>query len=580
MRYAIDRFYAEVRDAVAAAAGLPADEVRIETPKRTNVAADLAFPTFQLAAALGVAPHQLAFEIASVAEEQLAEGSSIASVDAHGPFVNFTLDPSWLMRSVLSEVAELGECYGHDDQSTGKVVVVDYSSPNAAKRMHIGHVRTTIIGQALVNVFRALGFTVIGDNHIGDWGKGFGILLTAIEHEGMPQGDGEALLAEFERLYAQYSALAAADEAVSERARAWSLRLEQGEPGARAIWQTAVDLTLSANQRSYERLGVRFDHVLGESFYVPMLPEMIVLVAESDVAQRSESGALVVELGDELPTFLFQRSDGGTLYHTRDLATLDYRLREFAPDRIVYVVGVTQELYLRQLFALARALDLAEGVDLVHVPFGTVFDAGGQALSTRRGNMVYLESLLDEAHDRASEVIDRTRPELPAAERETIAEAVGVGAVIYNDLHQSPGRDITLDWDRMLALDGDSAPYIQYMHARCRSILRRAEADEVELIAADIAFEELRHPSEIELVKQIARLPPTLREAGERYSPQVIAAWCYATARAVAAFYRDCRVLEAETPALRLARLRLVAASALSLRNGLTVLGIAAPQRL
>jgi arginyl-tRNA synthetase len=458
-------------------------------------------------------------------------------------------------------------------------VVVDYSSPNVAKRMHVGHIRTTIIGQALVNILAALGYHVIRDNHLGDWGKSFGVLLAGIAHEGFPHGEGEQLLAGLEEVYARYSALAQRDAAIDQQARDWSLRLERGDVRARELWQRMVDLTIQVNQPNYDRLGVGFDHMYGESFYEPMVGGVIDAAERSGVAYRDEGGALVVDLGDELPTFLLQRSDGGTLYHTRDVATLRFRVETFRPDQIVYVIGAPQELYLKQLFAFARALGIAGDVALVHVPFGTVFDAAGQPLSTRRGNMIYLETLLNEAHARARAIADRNRPDLPLEEREAIAEAVGIGAVIYNDLHQDPKRNITLDWDRMLALEGNSAPYIQYMYARCRSILRRATTEQRHA-APDEELALLTHPSELNLVKQLARLPVVVRAAGQRYAAHMVADWCYQTARAVAAVYRDCPVLQAEDTRLRAARLRLVEAAAQGLKNGLGLLGIAAPEQL
>jgi arginyl-tRNA synthetase len=578
MQYAIDRFEQQVRAALFATGEVPDEQLALETPK-AGIEADLTFPAFRTARERGIAPPELARRIAERAQPD--DVSLVGAVTAAGPYVNAAVAPARFAAAVLREVHARDARYGHDDLGAGRTVVVDYSSPNAAKRMHVGNIRSTIIGQAIVNILAALGYYVVRDNHLGDWGKSFGVLLAAIDHAGFPAAEGEALLAALEELYARYSSLAAADPAIDDEARRWSLRLEQGDARAREIWQRAIDLTLAANQTSYDRLGVRFDHVYGESFYEPLLAGVIADALAREVARRDASGAVVVDLAD-LPTFLLQRGDGGTLYHTRDVATVKFRVATFQPDQIVYVIGQPQELYLRQLFALGRALGYAGDTALVHVSFGTVFDASGQALSTRRGNMVYLATLLDEAHERARRVVDAADPDLPAEERERIAEAVGVGAVIYNDLHQDPRRNITLDWDRMLALEGDSAPYIQYMHARCRSILRRAQDDGLlpDGAIGDAESALLAHPSELALVKQLARLPLATREAGREYAPRVVAGWCYATARALAAFYRDCHVLGAEPPALRAARLHLVSATARCLANGLRLLGIAAPERL
>jgi arginyl-tRNA synthetase len=577
MDYALDRFRRQSRDAILATGFVAEAEVEIVTPNQ-HVPADLALPLFRAARRLGTPPPRLATELAAALHPgpDLLLGSAVAS----GPYLNLSLNMDRFAAEVLGEIERLGPRYGHDDLGMGQTVVVDYSSPNVAKRMHVGHIRSTIIGQAIVNILGALGYRTISDNHLGDWGKSFGVLLTGIAHEGMPSGDGESLLAALESLYADYSSRAQREPALDEESRAWSLRLEQGDPTARQIWQQVVDLTVRANQPSYDQLGVRFDYAHGESFYEGMLADLVQEALDKGVAQRGEGGAVVVDLGDGLPPFLLQRGDGGTLYHTRDLATIVYRLQRFDPSQIVYVIGEPQSLYLRQLFALARALGYARDVELVHVPFGNVVDATGQPLSTRRGNMIYLQTLLDEAQARARAVVETSSGELPEAEKEAIAETVGVGAVIYNDLSQNPRRTITLDWDSMLSLDGNSAPYIQYMYARSRSILRRAmeearpDGDELVDLVAPI------EPSEAALVKQLAQLPLSVRAAGADFAPSEIAGWAFATARSFAAFYRDCPVLQAPDPRRRAARLRLVAATAQALENGMALLGVKMPERM
>jgi arginyl-tRNA synthetase len=602
MKYALDLFETEIREAIRATGRVPEDMIELSPPK-ANIAADLAFPTFRAAKAAGMPPPQFAQQLAGAL--QFGPGSLVAKAEAAGPFLNFSLDTARLSEAVLHEIEQMNGRYGSDDLGANAKVVVEYSSPNIARRMHIGHVRSTIIGQSLHNMLSFLGYDTVADNHLGDYGKQFGTLLAAVERFGRPEGEGEAVLARLEEMYAHYNRLIGAGDAegddfdadaatADDTARAWSLKLEQGDPTARELWQWMVDATIRANERSYERLRVRFDTLHGESFYADMLPDVIAKVEELDVSERDPGGALVVQgLHDqnnkELPSFLVQRSDSGTLYLTRDLATVIYRENEYHPRKIIYVVGQPQELHFRQVFALVRALGYARDTELVHIFFGTVFNANGEPFSMRRGNVLYLEALLDEAHARARAVVDHASPDLPEEEKEAIAEAVGVGAVIYNDLYQDPKRNITLDWDRMLALEGNSAPYIQYMHARCRSILRRAQDEERQtndkrensVSSSDIrpSSELLSHPSEVAVIKQLARLPDAVREAGERYAPFVIANWCYEMARALSAFYRDCPVLKSE-PDVRAARLRLVAATAQALKNGLGLLGIQAPERM
>ena len=596
MEYALDRFERQAHDAIAATGKVPAALIELTEPK-ANIPADLAFPAFRAAKELGVPPPRLAQELAAAIS--LPADALVGGVAAAGPFLNFSLDSARLAAAVLEEVEERGRLYGGDDRGAGKTIVIDYSAPNIAKTMHVGHIRSTIIGQSLYNIFNFLGYRVVGDNHLGDWGKQFGMNIAAIVKWGRPEGEGEEAIAEIDKLYSQYSNMAkaakeAGDPSLDDEARAWSLKLEQGDPTARELWQWMVDLTMQANRPNYGRLGVRFDHSYGESFYAPMSDEIIGETIDRGVAFRDENGAVVVDLGDGTPTFLLQRTDTGTLYHTRDAATIKFRVREFQPSQIIYVVDARQELHFRQLFGLARAMGYAPGVELIHIKFGTVFDQSGQPLSTRKGNMIYLADLLDDAHRRARAVVDQASPDLPEGEKEAVAEAVGIGSVIYNDLYQDPRRNITLDWDRMLALEGNSAPYIQYMYARCRSILRRAaeqglgvrgqgsaatsETPDPRSLAPDPSL--LTHPAETAVVKQLAKLPDAVREAGARYAPFVVAEWCYETARALSGFYRDCSVLKAETPELRAARLRLVAATAQALKNGLGLLGLRAPERM
>src|SRR5215213_7703494 len=586
MDYALDRAEQQVRDAIIATGKVPAALVELAEPK-PNIPADLAFPTFRAAKELKLPPPQLAQELAAAV--RFAEDALIGTVAAAGPFLNFSLDTARLTEAVLEEIEELGPRYGSEDQGAGKAIVIDYSAPNIAKTMHVGHIRSTIIGQSLYNIFAFLGYRVIGDNHLGDWGKQFGVNLAAITKWGRPEGQDEDAIAKIDKLYIQYSAMAKAEKqqgitTLDDEARAWSLKLEQGDPTAHELWQWMIDLTMAANQPNYNRLGIRFDHSYGESFYAPMSEEVIQEALAKGVAYRDESGAVVVDLGDNTPTFLLQRTDSGTLYHTRDAAAIKFRVREFQPTQIIYVVDVRQELNFRQLFGLARAMDYAPGVELVHIKFGTVFDQHGQPLSTRAGNMIFLDDLLNDAHRRARAIVEQSSPDLPEDEKDTVAEIVGIGAVIYNDLYQDTRRNITLEWERMLALEGNSAPYIQYMYARCKSILRKAAEQGLGAggwglgVGVSPNSHLLTHLSERAVIKQLAKLPAAVREAGARYAPFVVAEWCYDTARALSGFYRDCPVLKAETPPeLRAARLRLVAATAQALRNGLALLGLRAP---
>ena len=590
MQYVLDRFADDIRNAIVATGLVATDQIELAEPK-ANVPADLALPCFKPAKASGSSPPQLAQQLASAIT--ITPDSLIGGVEAAGPFLNFKLNRAQLAQQVLAQVAQQHDRYGSDDVGAGQKVVVEYSSPNVAKRMHVGHIRSTIIGQSLNNIISFLGYETIADNHLGDYGKQFGTVLAAFDRFGRPEGEGEDLMAQIERLYSHYNKLIggsgeeeldAEPTVLDDNARAWSLKLEQNDPTARELWQWMVNATLQANQRNYNRLGVNFDTQHGESFYANMLQTVIGKVEESGLAERESGGALVVKglpdkNGKELPVFLVQRSDGATLYLTRDIATIIYREEQYHPSKIIYAVEQRQELHFRQVFALTKALGYAQHIELVHVTFGTVFGANGEPLSTKKGNMVYLEALLDDAAARAKAIIqqkiDEGKTELSPEQVDEIAEAVGVGAVIYNDLYQDSKRNITLDWERMLSFEGNSAPYLQYTHARCRSILR--EAGE---LPATCDPQLLEAEQEIAVLKQLARFPDFVRRAGANYAPYVVADWLYTTAREFARFYRDLSVLKAATPELRAARLHLVAAIAQALQNGLRLLGIAAPERM
>ena len=579
MEYTLDRLHRQAREAILATGLANHEHIELVAPK-PNIPADVAMPVFKAARDRQVPPPQLAQQLAAAVS--IPADSLLAAVVAAGPFLNFSIEQSRYIASVLAEVRTMGNAYGSDDVGTDKRIVIDYSSVNIAKLMHVGHIRSTIIGQALANIFRFLGYTVIGDNHLGDYGKQFGMNIAAIVRWGKPAGQDEEALAQLDKLYAAYSKEAKDNEALHDEARSWSLKLEQGDSTAVELWQWMVNLTLTAIQTNYDRLGVKFDHALGESFYAPLNEGVIEESLASGFAHRDEAGAVVVaELEEGMPTFLLQRSDTGSLYHTRDMGCIKYRMSEFKPDQIIYVVGTPQELHFRQLFALARKVGyVPAGVELEHVKFGTIFDQSGKPLSTRAGNMVYLTELLDDAHTRARAVVDASSPDLPEAVRADVAEKVGIGAVMYNDLYQDSKRNITLDWDRMLAIEGNSAPYIQYMYARCRSIVRRVvgETADMQVPVCDAAV--LTHPYELDLVRQLAKLPGAVREAADRYATFVIAEWCYDTARTFSAFYRDCPVVKAEDDAVRTARLALTAATAQALRNGLGLLGIHVPERM
>ena len=588
MDYALDRFEAEARTALLDTELVNADEIELAEPK-PHVPADLVLPCFRAAKTRRQNPAELASALAQAVKPPA--GGLLGTAQAAGPFLNFQLNPGRLVADVLDEVARLQDRYGTDDIGAGQRVIVEYSSPNIARKMHIGHLRTTVIGHAIDNILEALGYDTISDNHLGDWGTQFGGLLWAYTTWGFkPELEHDPIEAMIE-LYQRFNATAAEQPELKDAARQWFKRLEDGDPEARKLWRWMVELTMEEFGETYERLGVSFDHMYGESFYEPMLAPVTEEAIAKGVARVEEGGAISVGFDDKLPSYLIRTTDGRTLYQTRDIAGAIYRWREWAPERNIYVVGQEQTLHFQQVFETLRRMGYTEMADRsVHIPFGMITDSERQKFGMRKGNVLFLEDVLDEAVSRARDIVNAKNSELPEVERAAVAEAVGLGAVIYNDLYQDPRRNITFDWDRMLAFAGNSAPYLQMMHARCCSILREAGVRPLPpepgtnlplfdgLPDADPAL--LVAEQEVALVKQLARMPQHIRRAGANFTPYVVAEWLYQTARAFSRFYDDLSVINAATPELRDARVLLVAATAQALRNGLRLLGIKAPERM
>ncbi len=563
-------FEAEIREVVAAALEATPEEIHLTSPP-AHIQTDIGVPLFPLARKRGVPPQTLARQAA----ERATGLRLIGRLEAAGPFLNVYVHPQALAERTVRAVLELGEAYGGSDLGAGKTVVVDYSSPNVAKPMSVGHLRSTVIGDSLKRIFRFLGYRAIGDNHIGDWGTQFGKLLAAYTRWGEEAALRENPIQTLLDLYVRFHREAAENPELEEEGRAWFKRLEDGDPEARSLWQTFVDLSVREFKKTYALLGIEFEYWLGESFYEPMLGDVIREALEKGVAVQEPDGPVVVDLSEDgLGSFLLRKRDGATLYITRDLACAIYRFKEFKPDRILYVVGQEQTLHFRQLFRTLEKMGYPEARRCVHVAFGLMRLPEGK-MSTRQGRVVFLEDVLREAIQRSRAKVEETNPDLPEEEKDRVARMVGIGAVKYNDLYQDRKRTITFDWDAMLNFEGNSAPYIQYAHARCRSILRRAGG-----VPDRFDPTLLTDPREMALIREMARFPGRVREAAERYAPNVIAEGIYELARALGPFYRDVPVLKAETPQLRDARLALVAAVAQVIRTGLNLLGIEAPERM
>ncbi|MDD2239761.1 MAG: arginine--tRNA ligase [Kiritimatiellae bacterium] len=568
-----DILSARLRDAFAAAfpganlAALPLDA----TP-----AGDEAFGDYQCNAAMAAAKllRQPPRAIAEQAVAQLVADGLLAKVDIAGPgFINLTLTDEALAHHL--EALQADERLGVPQPGTGKTIILDYSSPNVAKPMHVAHIRSTVIGDALKRINRALGYTVLGDNHLGDWGTQFGILIMGYRHFLDPAALAASPVDELQRVYVLSHQKCDEDTAWKDQARAELVKLQAGEPENLDLWQTFIDLSLAEFNRLYERLGVTFELTRGESFYNNALPGVIERLTALHLVRKSE-GALVAFLDDEkLPPCIVRKSDGGYNYATTDLATVFSREAEFQPDAIIYVTDERQQLHFRQFFAVAKKAGVQ--THLRHIWFGLMRLPEG-LLSTRSGTAIKLDLLLDEAEKRALELVQASSPDMPAEEQNSVARAVGIGAVKYADLSQNPQSAITFTWEKALAMDGNSAPYLQYAVARIASVLdkHRERFPAADIQAAPLVFDS---PFARRLGLRLARYPDAVVDAATQEKPSLLADTLYDLSQAYSSFYQNVPFLKAEA-GLRESRVRLCALTAHILRHGLSLLGIDTPERI
>jgi arginyl-tRNA synthetase len=565
-----------VNAAIRSALGLDAPAlVRPANPAHGDFQVNAALP---LAKQLGRPPRSLAEPLA----QQLRAASEIERAEVAGPgFINLTLAPAFVAQAVLAAVNDV-ERDGVPPADRLLRTVVDFSGPNIAKQMHVGHLRSTIIGDALCRILRFAGHVVIGDNHIGDWGTQFGLLIVGMREFGSEEALERDPIDELERVYRLASAKAKTDEAFASAARAELAKLQRGDPANRAQWEHFVGVTKRELDRVYERFGIHFDEWLGESAYESMLPGVIDLLKQRGIA-REDQGALCVffpenaELGKS--PFIVQKNDGAYLYSTTDIATVLYRRDHFQAERVVYVTDTRQTLHFKQLFAVARLLGV--DVQLEHITFGSVLGKDGKPLKTRAGDVIALAALLDEAEERALERLQKAREEnviaLDDAAIAALAPIVGIGAVKYADLMQNRASDYQFDWDKMISFKGNAGPYLQYAHARIAAIFRRGNVDPASLPRA--AAIDLQHPAELGLAKALLHFGDVVHQAADQSLPHLLCEHLYNLARAFSVFYEACPVLKAEEPARRV-RLLLAWLTARQLKRGLGLLGIAAPERM
>ncbi|HDN5861871.1 TPA: arginine--tRNA ligase [Salmonella enterica subsp. enterica serovar Aberdeen] len=561
------------------AAGAPADcEPQVRQSAKVQFGDYQANGMMAVAKKLGMAPRQLAEQVLTHLDL-----SGIASkVEIAGPgFINIFLEPAFLAEQVQQALASdrLGV-----SQPTRQTIVVDYSAPNVAKEMHVGHLRSTIIGDAAVRTLEFLGHHVIRANHVGDWGTQFGMLIAWLEKQ-QQENAGDMALADLEGFYRDAKKHYDEDEAFAERARNYVVKLQSGDAYFREMWRKLVDITMTQNQITYDRLNVTLtrDDVMGESLYNPMLPGIVADLKAKGLAVESE-GATVVFLdefknkeGDPMGVII-QKKDGGYLYTTTDIACAKYRYETLHAERVLYYIDSRQHQHLMQAWTIVRKAGyVPDSVPLEHHMFGMMLGKDGKPFKTRAGGTVKLADLLDEALERARRLVAEKNPDMPADELEKLANAVGIGAVKYADLSKNRTTDYIFDWDNMLAFEGNTAPYMQYAYTRVLSVFRKADIDEQALASAPVIISEDR---EAQLAARLLQFEETLTVVAREGTPHVMCAYLYDVAGLFSGFYEHCPILSAENDAVRNSRLKLAQLTAKTLKLGLDTLGIETVERM
>ncbi|WP_342324891.1 arginine--tRNA ligase [Kosakonia sp. BYX6] len=561
------------------AAGAPADcEAQVRQSAKVQFGDYQANGVMAVAKKLGMAPRQLAEQVLS----HLSLDGIANNVEIAGPgFINIFLAPEFLAEHVSTALKSdrLGI-----SQPQPQTIVVDYSAPNVAKEMHVGHLRSTIIGDASVRTLEFLGHNVIRANHVGDWGTQFGMLIAFLELK-QQENAGEMALADLEAFYREAKKHYDEDAEFAERARGYVVKLQGGDEYCREMWRKLVDITMSQNQKNYERLNVTLTRkdVMGESLYNPMLPGIVADLRAKGLAVESE-GATVVFLDEyknkegEPMGVIIQKKDGGYLYTTTDIACAKYRYETLHADRVLYYIDSRQHQHLMQAWTIVRKAGyVPESVPLEHHMFGMMLGKDGKPFKTRAGGTVKLSDLLDEALERARRLVAEKNPDMPADELEKLANVVGIGAVKYADLSKNRTTDYVFDWDNMLAFEGNTAPYMQYAYTRVLSVFRKAGIEESVLENAPVQINEER---ESQLAARLLQFEETLSVVAREGTPHVMCAYLYDLAGLFSSFYEHCPIISAESDDVRHSRLKLALLTAKTLKQGLDTLGIETVERM
>ena len=539
----------------------------IEIPPKPEMG-DFAFPCFRLAKTMHKAPNIIAADI----KEAIGDVDYLDRIEVKGAYLNFFVKTEVFVKSMIE--AANSENFGGSDIGEGKNICLDYSSPNVAKNFHVGHLRTTIIGNSLYKIFSKLGYNAIRINHLGDWGTQFGKLIVAYKAWGSKEAVEKDGISELMKLYVKFHEEADKNPELVDEARAWFAKMEQGDEEALSIWQWFKDISLVEYKRTYDLLGVDFDYYLGESFYRDKCQEVVDKITEAGLLKESE-GAMIVDLSEyDMAPCIITKKDGSSIYATRDLAAIFYRKKTYNFCKCLYVTGQEQKLHFAQVFKVVELLGNEWAKDqVVHIPYGLV-SLEGAKLSTRNGNIIYAEDILHDAIEKSLEIITEKSPNLE--NKEEVAKMVGVGSVLFNDLYNQRIKDVSFSWDKVLNFDGETGPYVQYTHARCSSVVRLAENFDP---SNEVDFSVITEPDAIFLLKEINRFPKVVLDAADKYEPSIVARFAVDVAQAFNKFYNSTRINVPEEN-VKNARVMLTYLTKKTLSDALELLGIQAPEAM
>lgn len=564
-------FKFEIAKLISSTADIDVEEVisAIEIPPNSDMG-DYAYPCFKLAKVFRKAPPMIAGELA----EKIEKKDFIKEIKTVGAYINFFTEKSVYVKEVLESVLTKEADYGKSTEGNGKTIVIDYSSPNIAKPFHVGHLRSTVIGNAIYKIYECLGYNCEGVNHLGDWGTQFGKLIVAYKKWGSKEAVEKDGIQELMKIYVKFHDEAEKEPSLDDEARLWFVKMQDGDEEALTLWKWFYDISIKEFERVYEMLGVKFDAYTGESFYNDKMDVVVEELKEKNLLKESE-GAMIVDLEeDKMPPCLIIRKDGGTLYATRDITAALYRKKTYNFEKCIYLTALDQNLHFAQWFKVIEKMGYEWSKDLVHVPFGLVsLDTG--KLSTRHGNVVLMEELLNQAINETTKIIEEKNPDLP--NKEEVAKQVGIGAVIFNDLYNNRIKDVVFSWSRMLNFDGETGPYVQYTHARACSLINKVCGSEE--IDKNVDFSLLNDEASVEVCKLIEMYPAKIKDAAAKFEPSIVTRHLVDIAQAFNKFYHDNPIMSSEDE-VKKARIALVYAVKTILASGLKLLGINAPKQM